>query len=391
MTTIPKIPVDLYNYALPEEKIANFPASPRDHSKLLFFQNDKISDYHFYDLPELIPSNSTIVANNTKVIPARLWFLNEKGQKIQIFILKPIAIDWTVCEVLVGNRKKFKLDDILLSEDEGLYLKVYWHNRDLNLIKFETNAISILDAIEVLGQVPLPPYILRDVESSDKNNYQAIFAEKEGAVAAPTASLHFTDELKLNLEKANIKFDEVTLHVSAGTFKPVTAEFASEHEMHAERFEVSVDFLNRLLDGNSGVVAIGTTSMRVLESLYYLGEKAHLGILDDCFVASTDAYDTTFGNISTREALLCLRDFALNNGGYVKGETQIFIVPGFEFRIVQWIITNFHQPKSTLLMLISAFIGYAWKDIYAHAMTNDYRFLSYGDSSLLHGSKNISF
>jgi len=391
MTTIPKIPVDLYNYALPEEKIAHFPASPRDHSKLLLFQNNKISDHHFYNLPEFIPSNSTIVVNNTKVIPARLWFSNEKGQTIQIFILKPIAIDWTVCEVLVGNRKKFKPEDILISENEGLFLKVNWHNRDLNLIKFETNASSILDAIEVLGQVPLPPYILRDVESSDKNNYQAIFAEKEGAVAAPTASLHFTDELKFNLEKANIKFDEVTLHVSAGTFKPVTAEFANEHEMHAERFEVSVDFLNRLLDGNSGVVAIGTTSMRVLESLYYLGEKAYLGILDDCFVASTDAYDTTFGNISTREALVCLRDFALINGGYVKGETQIFIVPGFEFRIVQWIITNFHQPKSTLLMLISAFVGESWKEIYTHALANEYRFLSYGDGSLLCGSKNISF
>jgi S-adenosylmethionine:tRNA ribosyltransferase-isomerase len=391
MTTIPKIPVDLYNYALPEEKIAHFPASPRDHSKLLLFQNNKISDHHFYNLPEFIPSNSTIVVNNTKVIPARLWFSNEKGQTIQIFILKPIAIDWTVCEVLVGNRKKFKPEDILISENEGLFLKVNWHNRDLNLIKFETNASSILDAIEVLGQVPLPPYILRDVESSDKNNYQAIFAEKEGAVAAPTASLHFTDELKFNLEKANIKFDEVTLHVSAGTFKPVTAEFANEHEMHAERFEVSFDFLNRLLDGNSGVVAIGTTSMRVLESLYYLGEKAYLGILDDCFVASTDAYDTTFGNISTREALVCLRDFALINGGYVKGETQIFIVPGFEFRIVQWIITNFHQPKSTLLMLISAFVGESWKEIYTHALANEYRFLSYGDGSLLCGSKNISF
>ena len=391
MTSIPKIPVDLYNYTLPEDRIANFPASPRDHSKLLLFQNNKISDHHFYNLPEFIPAHTTVVVNNTKVIPARLWFLNDKGQKIQIFILKPIAIDWTVCEVLVGNRKKFKPEDILVLEVEGLFLKVYWQNRDLNLIKFETNAPSILDAIEVLGQVPLPPYILRDVESSDKNNYQAIFAEKEGAVAAPTASLHFTDELKLSLEKANINFVEVTLHVSAGTFKPVTAEFANEHEMHAERFEVSVDFLNRLLDGNSGVVAIGTTSMRVLESLYFLGEKVHLGILDDCFVASTDAYDTRFGNISTREALLCLRDFAMNNGGYVKGETQIFIVPGFEFRIVQWIITNFHQPKSTLLMLISAFIGDAWKDIYGHAMANDYRFLSYGDGSLLHGSKNISF
>lgn len=391
MTNIPKIPVELYNYNLPEDRIAHFPVSPRDHSKLLLFQNNKISDHYFYNLPEFIPSNTTFVANNTKVIPARLWFSNDKGQKIQIFILKPIAIDWTICEVLVGNRKKFKPDDLLILEGGGVFLKVFWNNRDLNLIKFETNAPTILDAIEVLGQVPLPPYILRDVESSDKNNYQAIFAEKEGAVAAPTASLHFTDELKLNLEKASIKFDEVTLHVSAGTFKPVTAEFANEHEMHAERFEVSVDFLNRLLDGNRGVVAIGTTSMRVLESLYYLGEKAHLGILDDCFVASTDAYDTTFGKLSTREALVCLRDFAIKNGGYVKGETQIFIVPGFEFRIVQWIITNFHQPKSTLLMLISAFVGDAWKDIYVHAMANDYRFLSYGDGSLLCGSKNISF
>jgi S-adenosylmethionine:tRNA ribosyltransferase-isomerase len=391
MTTIPKIPVDLYNYTLPEDRIAHFPASPRDHSKLLLFQNNKISDYHFYDLPELIPANTTFVANNTKVIPARLYFLNDKGRKIQIFILKPIAIDWSVCEVLVGNRKKFKVQEVLILRSDDVFLKVSWNNRDLNLIQFETNAASILDAVQVLGQVPLPPYILRDVESSDKDSYQAIFAEKEGAVAAPTASLHFTDELKANLEKVNIKFDEVTLHVSAGTFKPVTAEFANEHEMHAERFEVSAEFLNRLLDCKSGIVAIGTTSTRVLESLYFLGEKAHLGILDDCFVASTDAYDNKFGNISTRDALICLRDFALNNGGFIKGETQIFIVPGFEFRIVQCMITNFHQPKSTLLMLISAFIGEAWKEVYAHAMANDYRFLSYGDGSLLHGIKNISF
>lgn len=391
MTNIPKIPVDLYNYSLLENRIAHYPISPRDHSKLLLFKGEKISDHHFYDLPELIPANTTFVANNTKVIPARLWFLNDKGQKIQIFILKPIAIDWKVCEVLVGNRKKFKVQDVLILRSDDIFLKVSWNNRDLNLIQFETNAASILDAVQVLGQVPLPPYILRDVESSDKDSYQAIFAEKEGAVAAPTASLHFTDELKANLEKVNIKFDEVTLHVSAGTFKPVTAEFANEHEMHAERFEVSAEFLNRLLDCKSGILAIGTTSTRVLESLYFLGKKAHLGILDDCFVASTDAYDNKFGNISTRDALICLRDFALNNGGFIKGETQIFIVPGFEFRIVQCMITNFHQPKSTLLMLISAFIGEAWKEVYAHAMANDYRFLSYGDGSLLHGIKNISF
>lgn len=391
MANIPKIPVDLYNYTLPENRIAHFPKSPRDHSKLLLFQNEVVSDHHFYDLPKLVPADTTFVANNTKVIPARIWFTNDKGQQIQIFILKPIATDWTVCEVLVGNRKKFKEKDVLTVELNDIYLKVSWSNRDLNIIQFNTNAKSVLDAIEIFGQVPLPPYISRDIESSDKDSYQAIFAEKEGAVAAPTASLHFTPELKENLEKQNVKFDEVTLHVSAGTFKPVTAEFADEHEMHAERFEVSADFLNRLLNNNNGVAAIGTTSTRVLESLYFLGEKAHMGILDDCFVASTDAYDSRFGKISTREALESLRDFALKNGGYIKGETQIFIVPGFEFRIVQWMITNFHQPKSTLLMLISAFIGDAWKEVYAHAMANEYRFLSYGDGSFLRGVKNIQF
>lgn len=389
MSTVPKIPVELYSYPLPDDRIAHFPVSPRDQSKLLVFKNHSILDSHFYQLPQQLPLNSVMVANNTKVIPARLWFENEKGQKIQIFILKPIAIDWQICEVLVGNRKKFKESDKLKLDQDGVILEVTWKDREKNVVVFSTNAVSVLHAIELFGQVPLPPYIVRDVESSDKDSYQAIFAEKEGAVAAPTASLHFTPELKSALEKNDTVFEEVTLHVSAGTFKPVTADFADEHEMHAEQFEVSLEFINRLLTYENGVVAIGTTSTRVLESLYYLGEKASLGLLDDCFIASTDAYDHRFGKLSTHDALVSLRDYAEKNNGVVKGETQIFIVPGFEFRVVQWMITNFHQPKSTLLMLISAFVGEDWKKIYEHALQGNYRFLSYGDGSLLKGIKNI--
>ncbi len=391
MNGVPKIPLSEYFYDLPDHRIANFPISPRDHSKLLVFSEGQITDSQFFNLANHIEPGCTIVANNTKVIPARMWFETSRNQKIQVFILKPIAADWSICEVMVGNRKKFKETDVLRLENDTLYIEVKWENRDLNFVTFETNAASVIDAIEFFGQVPLPPYIERDVESSDKDSYQAIFAEKEGAVAAPTASLHFTDELKQQIESKGCRFAEVTLHVSAGTFKPVTAEFSDEHEMHAERFEVSVGFIDRLLEGDQGVLAIGTTATRVLESLYYLGEKALYGDLSECFVAASDAYSDRYGKIGMRESLLSLRDYAMKQGGVVRGETQIFIVPGFNFRLVQWMITNFHQPKSTLLMLISAFIGEGWKDVYGHAMGSNYRFLSYGDGSLLKCNKNISY
>lgn len=391
MNGVPKIPLSDYFYDLPDHRIANFPISPRDHSKLLVFSEGHVTDDYFYNIDQFIEPGCTIVANNTKVIPARMWFQNSRNHKIQIFILKPIAADWSICEVMVGNRKKFKDSDVLRLENDTKYIEVKWENRDLNFVKFETNAATVIDAIEFFGQVPLPPYIEREVESSDKDSYQAIFAEKEGAVAAPTASLHFTDELKVKIEGRGCMFDEVTLHVSAGTFKPVTAEFSNEHEMHAERFEVSVEFIDRLLKRDAGVLAIGTTATRVLESLYYLGEKALNGKLNDCFVGAEDAYSEEYGKISMRESLLALRQYAIERGGVVRGETQIFIVPGFKFRLVQWMITNFHQPKSTLLMLISSFIGEGWKSVYAHALGGDYRFLSYGDGSLLKGKKNISY
>lgn len=389
MSGIPKIALELFQYDLPNEKIAHFPVEPRDHSKLLVFQEGQISDRYFYELDQVVQP-CTIITNNTKVIPARIWFQNERGQHIQIFILKPIAADWSICEVMVGNRKKFKDNNVLKLYQDKLFLEIIWENRDSNWVKLTTNAVSVIEAIELFGQVPLPPYIERDVQQEDKNTYQAIFAEKEGAVAAPTASLHFTSELKLKLETKNCFFRDVTLHVSAGTFKPVTAEYADEHEMHAERFEVHLQLVDHLLTNNGGVLAVGTTATRVLESLYYLGEKAYLGELDDCFVSSGDAYSDKYGKLGTRESLEHLRKYLVENGGILKGETQIFIVPGFQFRVVQWMITNFHQPKSTLLLLISAFVGEGWREIYGHALSNEYRFLSYGDGSLLKGKKNIT-
>lgn len=388
MAGIPKIALETYNYDLPNEKIAHFPIDPRDHSKLLVFHEGHISDKHFYELDQVL-NPTTIITNNTKVIPARMWFQNEKKQNIQIFILKPIEIDWSICEVMVGNRKKFKEGDELKLMQGNVFLQVCWVNRDENWIKFNTNADSIIEAIELFGQVPLPPYIERDVEQSDKNSYQAIFAKKEGAVAAPTASLHFTDEVKSSLERGGSIFKEVTLHVSAGTFKPVTADFADEHEMHAERFEVTLDLIDHLLELKTGVLGVGTTATRVLESLYYVGEKVFLGDNDCCFISAQDAYSEKLGKLSTRESLGYLRDYVIKMGGTIQGETQIFIVPGFNFRVVQQMITNFHQPKSTLMLLISAFIGEEWKKVYAHALANNYRFLSYGDGSLLTGEKNI--
>ena len=249
---------------------------------------------------------------------------------------------------------------------------------------------TIQDAIEALGAVPLPPYIERDVREGDKARYQAIFAQHAGAVAAPTASLHFTEALKERLMHKGVEFGYLTLHVGAGTFKPMTAEYANQHDMHAERFAVGVDLLNGLIEAEGKarrVVAIGTTSMRVLESLYFVGCRLIHGCWEG-MVYSGDGYDlglrmTEGKEISMEMSMRALRDFALSGGGVVHGQTQIFILEGFEFRVVKGLITNFHQPKSTLLMLISAFVRGDWRRIYGFAMDREYRFLSYGDGSLL--------
>jgi len=391
MSGIPPISVDQFDYALTDDRIAYEPASPRDSAKLLVFNQEQLIHSKFSELDNFLDFNQLFVVNNTRVIPARFWFTNDKGQAIQVFLLNPLNSDWTHWHAMIGNRRKFKEGDVLKISSNGQSLSVQWLDRENNHVELISDLDSIPEAIEYFGEVPLPPYIERQVSDKDKLDYQAIFAQKDGAVAAPTASLHFTDELQLKLDSKGLQKRELTLHVGAGTFKPVTATTADEHEMHAERFEIGIDLLDSLLNQSNGVTAVGTTACRLLESLPILGAKILLNELDDVFVSASDSYDSRYLQYSTRETLEALRHEIVKRGGELHGETQIFMVPGFEFKLTQSLITNFHQPKSTLLMLISAFIGDVWTDIYTAALSEDYRFLSYGDGSLLRGKKNIKF
>jgi S-adenosylmethionine:tRNA ribosyltransferase-isomerase len=430
MSDLPKVPalkVADFDYDLPTSRIAFEAVEPRDSSKLLVYGSEGgvdlgdghrekvdvvdeigpkkgVLDLRFSGLLDVLDDGDFLVANDTKVIPARLHGkVVGGGQAVEVFLLNPLNPEWSLWEAMVGNRRKFKegaclavgdvdLEKGALGDEMGGLLKIEWHDREKNQVRLilPEGFAGFVDAIEHFGKVPLPPYIERELNVDDKDRYQAIFAQNAGAVAAPTASLHFTDRLKEALLLKGVGFGYLTLHVGAGTFKPMTSELASDHEMHSERFEITVGMLDALIvamESGKRVVSIGTTVMRVLESIYYIGCRMKLGIWEGR-VNSTDGYDEnlTFFNgerIELAEAMRVLRKEVSDLGGVLRGETQIFIVEGFEFRVVDGLITNFHQPKSTLLMLVSAFCGGRWRDIYKHAMGNGYRFLSYGDGSLL--------
>ena len=430
MSDLPKVPalkVADFDYDLPTSRIAFEAVEPRDSSKLLVYGSEGgvdlgdghrekvdvvdeigpkkgVLDLRFSGLLDVLDDGDFLVANDTKVIPARLHGkVVGGGQAVEVFLLNPLNPEWSLWEAMVGNRRKFKegaclavgdvdLEKGALGDEMGGLLKIEWHDREKNQVRLilPEGFDGFVDAIEHFGKVPLPPYIERELNVDDKDRYQAIFAQNAGAVAAPTASLHFTDRLKEALLLKGVGFGYLTLHVGAGTFKPMTSELASDHEMHSERFEITVGMLDALIvamESGKRVVSIGTTVMRVLESIYYIGCRMKLGIWEGR-VNSADGYDEnlTFFNgerIELAEAMRVLRKEVSDLGGVLRGETQIFIVEGFEFRVVDGLITNFHQPKSTLLMLVSAFCGGRWRDIYKHAMGNGYRFLSYGDGSLL--------
>lgn len=443
MSDLPKVPalkVADFDYGLPTSRIAFEAVEPRDASKLLVYGTEPnptsipqspgpesaddlvnrgraevnvvgeigpkkgILDLEFSGLLDVLDDGDFLVANDTKVIPARLpGKVVGGGQAVEVFLLNPLNPEWSLWEAMVGNRRKFKEGSCLavgemdvengaLGDDMGGLLKIEWHDREKNQVRLilPEGFDGFVDAIEHFGKVPLPPYIERELTADDKDRYQAIFAQNAGAVAAPTASLHFTDRLKDELLLKGVGFGYLTLHVGAGTFKPMTSELASDHDMHSERFEVTLGMLDALIvamESGKRVVSIGTTVMRVLESLYFMGCRMKQGRWEGK-VNSTDGYDhslTMFGGerIEMVEAMRVLRKEVSDLGGVLRGETQIFIVEGFEFRVVDGLITNFHQPKSTLLMLVSAFCGGRWRDIYEHAMGKGYRFLSYGDGSLL--------
>ncbi|MDR0970291.1 MAG: S-adenosylmethionine:tRNA ribosyltransferase-isomerase [Lentimicrobiaceae bacterium] len=403
MCDVKKIEITAYDYPLDEERIAKFPLAQRDTSKLLVLKNKKIETHVFHEIGTLLPSNSLLVCNETKVIQARLQFRkNETSALIELFCLEPFETDYqivfgqgspVVWKCLVGNSKKWKEGVLLLQiplADQIVELKAerLEKKETHSLIRFSWNPakISFAALLEVAGKTPLPPYLHRESEQEDKERYQTVFARFDGSVAAPTASLHLTETLMCALQQQGHRFAFLTLHVGAGTFKPVASQTIGDHEMHSETIIVSKQSIANLIEtiGNP-IIAIGTTSFRTLESLYWfgvmLGNEKNFSKpfhLDQWY-----PYQQQVSEISTEQALQNIVTY-LEQTQQTKfvASTALMIVPGYRFKVATGIVTNFHQPKSTLLLLVSALIGEQWKKVYDYALKNNFRFLSYGDSCL---------
>lgn len=398
---IPEIHIEDYNYPLDDARIAKYPLAERDASNLLCYNDDNVSKHTFRDLPSILPQDSLMVFNDTKVVPARLHFQRSTGAHIEIFCLEPVLPEEYVTmfaatgscrwKCIVGNVKRWKNDMLNLYNPEqkedvtelSLQAALVERCGETSIVEFTWhNGLPFSRVLEIAGSIPIPPYLNRDTEQIDLERYQTLYARFRGSVAAPTAGLHFTERVMDSLKERNIEIEKVCLHVGAGTFLPVKSSLVSEHTMHREPFVVTFDFLNRLISSDRKVIAVGTTSVRTLESLYYLGIKC----IETGYPADVDQwepyqrdYDYTFHEAV--EALMAyMREKELSE---IQLGTRIIIVPGFRFRAVDVIVTNFHQPQSTLLLLISAFVGGNWRQIYDYALANDFRFLSYGDSSVL--------
>ena len=401
-TTVFNLSAQALNYELPDERIAKYPLPQRDQSKLLVWNDGNITDSQFTSLPDFLPEGSLLVFNNTKVIRARLLFQKATGANIEIFCLDPLEpADYQIAfqqtescswNCMVGNLKKWKNE--VLEKDLQLNGKtIAFKAEKLKQIdgsvqvKFSWDypEADFASLIEAAGILPIPPYLHRDTEESDLERYQTIYSKIKGSVAAPTAGLHFTDAVFLSLKEKQIGCEEVTLHVGAGTFKQVKAATIGEHEMHAEQIIVRRDLVEKLLAHPGKLIAVGTTSIRTLESLYWLGVKLLQkpdSALNELDIEQWLPYETE-KSYTKQESLEAILAYMSKNGlPTIGAHTKIIIVPGYQFRIVEGMITNFHQPQSTLLLLISAFIGNDWQRVYDHALANDYRFLSYGDSNL---------
>lgn len=398
-----QISIEEYAYTLNNERIAKYPLSKRDESKLLLFNEKTIDEDIFKNISTHLPENSLLVANNTKVIRARLEFFKPTGARIEIFCLEPHSpADYSIsfaansnCEwhCIVGNLRKWKTGtlkkEIIINENSTiLRIELIKSLADSHIIKFywDNPLLTFSEILEHSGNIPIPPYLNREAEEDDLSTYQTVYSKHKGSVAAPTAGLHFTDTVFLSLIKKGIKLHEVTLHVGAGTFKPVKSESIGNHKMHTEHFIITKETIPPLLKHLNNITAVGTTSVRTLESLYWLGVKiieGNLNIENEVHINQWEAYDFP-QNISVNDALSKVHELVmLSNKNQINASTAIMIAPGYKFRVVNNIITNFHQPKSTLLLLISAFVGERWKDIYNYALKNNFRFLSYGDSCLL--------
>ena len=394
-----------FAYNLTDDKIAKYPLDERDESKLLVWNNGKIADRQFQNLAEYLPANSLLVFNNTKVIRARLLFLKETGARIEIFCLDPsepsdyqIAFQSTqscTWKCMIGNQKKWKGERLrktirIENTDIELYAQQTDPQNNKSLIRFSWNNpdYEFSRIIESAGSLPIPPYLNRETEPSDLERYQTVYSKIKGSVAAPTAGLHFTEKVFNHLKEAGHQLAELTLHVGAGTFQPVKSETISGHPMHSEQFYIRRDLLNQLLLFHQcgKTIAVGTTSARTLESLYWLGIQAIKNPQLDCAhlkVSQWEAYTEHENQLPASEAFKALIELLdRNQTDFLSASTRIIIAPGYRFRVTDGLITNFHQPQSTLLLLISAYLGDEWRTIYEHALANNYRFLSYGDSNL---------
>lgn len=392
-----------YSYDLPNERIAKYPLEERDQSKLLIYKNKSITEDVYFNLGEHLPENSFLVFNQTKVVEARLLFQKPTGGVIEIFCLEPheqypdITTAmlqkqkvWWKC--MIGGASKWKHGMVLLKQVEEMIVEASILDRNSEAfvieLKWDNPRLSFAEVLNKAGAIPLPPYLHRKAEESDKERYQTIYAKEEGSVAAPTAGLHFTERLFKKLKHKNITSSFVTLHVGAGTFKPVKAEKMEDHEMHAEFIDVGLEFIEKITSTlDQPIVCVGTTSLRTVESLYWIGvkirNKKHEIRNEEVFVQQWDPYHTET-NITAKDALQSLVDWMKEeNMQRLITKTQIIIAPGYELKVANGLITNFHQPQSTLLLLVAAIVGGDWRKIYEYAMKNNFRFLSYGDGCLL--------
>ncbi len=397
-----------YNYPLPDERIAKFPIARRDHSKLLIYRHGEVSDDVFYHLPDHLPSGALMVFNNTKVIQARMHFRKvnasgeHKGALIEVFLLEPAEpSDYELmfqttghCAwyCLVGNLKKWK-EGSLTREIEIKGQKVVVsatrgpiHGTSHRIDFSWDGDLSFAELIDAMGELPIPPYLNRETQESDKTTYQTVYSKIKGSVAAPTAGLHFTPEVLADLDAHGIEREELTLHVGAGTFKPVKSEEIEGHEMHTEYISVRRDTIRKLIAHDGQAIAVGTTSVRTLESLYYMGLKVMQNpdlSEEQLHVSQWEPYgiSNAVTAVTALESLLSWMD--AHDLDVLHSSTQIIIAPGYDYKIVKMLVTNFHQPQSTLLLLVSAFVKGDWHKIYDYALAHDFRFLSYGDSSLL--------
>lgn len=381
-----EILISEYDYPLTDERIAKYPLAERDHSKLLVYRDGKVSEDVFYRVGDYIAKGSLLVYNNTRVIPARLVFHKDSGARIEIFCLEPLAprdyqlalSGTTGCtwKCMIGNLKKWKSGVLSNGILHAERLSTTGNTHEVRF-SWEDATMSFAQLLDAQGELPIPPYLNRPTEESDKTTYQTVYSKIKGSVAAPTAGLHFTEKVLDDLRQRGIQTTELTLHVGAGTFQPVKTEDANKHTMHTEIIAVPRKAIEDVLANLGHVVAVGTTSMRTLESLYFIGATRELS------VPQFAPYEHDYA-ISTEEALRNILAYLdETKQDTLHAETQIMIRPGYRFHVVDQLITNFHQPKSTLLLLVSAFVGGDWKTIYDYAMSHNFRFLSYGDSSIL--------